>query len=101
VGTGVSLFFIAAGAILTFAVDVNGGDGFNLDAMGVILMIIGLIGLLWSLVVWDDWRPRRRRTYDDDVVVHRDYVEDGVVGRRDVVIDEDVPVRRSVRRVYR
>ncbi len=99
-GTGVSLFFIAIGAILTFAVDTNGADGFNFDAMGVILMVVGLIGLLWSLVVWDDWRPRRRRTYDDDVVVRRDYVDEPVVSRRDVVVDDEVPARRTVRRVY-
>jgi hypothetical protein len=82
VGTGVSLFFIAVGAILAFAIDTN-TEGFNLDAIGVILMIIGLIGLLWSLVLADDWRPGRRRTYDD------------------VVVDEDVPAERTVRRVYR
>jgi uncharacterized membrane protein YccC len=91
VGTGVSLFFIAVGAILTFAVDGN-TEGFNLDAVGVILMVIGLLGMLWSLVVWDDWRPlRRRSSVDDDVVVRRD----------PVVIDDEVPARRTVRRVYR
>ena len=82
-GTGVSLFFIAIGAILAFAIDAN-TEGFNLDAVGVILMVIGLIGLLWSLVLADSWRPGHRRTLDDDVVV-----------------EEDVPARRSVRRVYR
>ena len=98
-GTGVSLFFIAVGAILTFAIDGN-TDGFNLDAVGVILMVIGLLGLLWSLIVWDDWRPLRRR--DDDVVVRRDHVDDDVVVRRDaVVVDEEVPARRTVRRSYR
>ena len=101
-GTGVSLFFIAIGAILAFAVDTN-TEGFNLDAAGVILMVIGLMGLLWSLVAWDDWRPRRR-DYDDDVVVRRNYVDyaddDVVVRRNPAVIEEDAPVRRTVRRVY-
>ena len=82
-GTGVSLFFIAIGAILAFAIEAN-TEGFNLDAVGVILMVIGLIGLLWSLVLADTWRPGRRRTYDDDVVV-----------------EDEVPARRAVRRVYR
>lgn len=106
-GTGVSLFFIAVGAILTFAVDGN-TEGFNLDAVGVILMVTGLFGLLWSLVVWDDWLPARRRDYgrrdyvDDDVLVRRNYVDDDVVVRRDaVVVDEELPARRTVRRVYR
>ena len=94
-GTGVSLFFIAVGAILTFAVQTR-ADGIDLDATGVILMVIGLIGLLWSLMI-NDWRPLRRSR--DDVVV-RDAVDDDVVIRRDpVVIDEDAP--RTVRRVYR
>jgi hypothetical protein len=89
--TGISLFFIAIGAILTFAVH-TAVRGVDLDTIGVILMVIGLLGLLFSLVVWDSWRPRPVRRVDDDIVV----------GRRDVVIDEDPPVRRTVtRRVYR
>jgi hypothetical protein len=80
VGTGVSLFFMAVGAILTFAVETN-ADGFDLDAAGVILMLLGVVGLLWSLIIWDEWRPPRRRRFDD-------------------VVDEEVPVRRTVRRVY-
>jgi hypothetical protein len=100
VGTGVSLFFIAVGAILTFAVDTNATDGFNLDAAGVILMVIGLIGMLWSLIAWDEWPPARRRRYDNDVVVRRDYVDDEPIVRRNVVVDDEQPVRRTVRRVY-
>ena len=100
-GTGVSLFFIATGAILTFAVNTNNSDGFNIDAAGVILMVIGVIGLLWSMIAWDDWRPLgRRRRYDDDVVGRRDYVDEVPVSRRSVVVDDDVPVQRTVRRVY-
>jgi hypothetical protein len=87
--TGVSLFFLAVGAILTFAVDTS-VNGIDLDTIGVILMVIGLLGMLFSLVLWDSWTPRYRR--DDDVVV----------GRHDVVIDDAAPVRRTVtRRVYR
>jgi hypothetical protein len=90
VATGISLFFLAVGAILTFAVDTT-VRGIDLDTVGVILMVIGLLGMLLSLVLWDSWTPRPYRR-DDDVVV----------GRRDVVIDDEAPVRRSVsRRVYR
>jgi hypothetical protein len=88
--TGVSLFLLAVGAILTFAVHTT-VQGVDLDTIGVILMVIGLLGMLFSLVLWDSWTPRPYRRMDDDVVV----------GRRDVIVDEDVPVRRSVtRRVY-
>ena len=88
--TGISLFFLAVGAILTFAVETS-VSGVDIDTIGVILMVIGLLGMLFSLVLWDSWSPRPYRN-DDDVVVDR----------RNVVIDEDVPVRRTVtRRVYR
>jgi hypothetical protein len=91
VATGISLFFLAIGAILTFAVNTT-VNGIDLDTIGVILMVIGLLGMLFSLVLWDNWNPRPYRR-DDDVVVG---------GRRDVVIDDEAPVRRTVtRRVYR
>jgi hypothetical protein len=74
-GIGISLFFLAAGAILAFAVDVQ-ADGANLDTIGVILMIVGGIGLLASMLFWSDDAPmRRRRTYvegDREVVRERE-----------------------------
>jgi hypothetical protein len=88
--TGISLFFLAVGAILTFAVETS-VSGVDLDTIGVILMVVGLLGMLLALVLWDSWSPRAYR--NDEVVVG---------GPRDVVIDDDMPVRRSVtRRVYR
>ena|SRR5688500_3362334 len=51
-GIGVSVFLLAIGAILAFAVDVN-TQGFDLNTVGVILMIVGAIGLFTSFVFWD------------------------------------------------
>jgi hypothetical protein len=88
-GTGVSIFLIAAGAILTFAVETR-AQGVDLDAIGVILMVVGLLGLLFTLVLWDDWQPGRRR---------RDYVDDDVIVRDDPLVVEEGPVvRRTVSR---
>ena len=53
-GMGTSIFLIAVGAILDFAVDVN-TRGFNLHTIGAILMIVGAIGVLLSLVFWSSW----------------------------------------------
>jgi hypothetical protein len=55
VGIGVSLLLVAAGAIL----------------IGVILMIVGLAGLVLSLVFWSSWGgpgyfSRRRETVVED-----------------------------------
>ncbi len=53
-GIGVSIFLIAVGAILAFAVNLT-ITGIELDTVGVILMIVGLLGLLLSLVFWSSW----------------------------------------------
>ena len=63
-GIGVSLILIAAGAILTWAVNAT-VSGIDINAIGVILMVVGLVGLIISLVFWSSWgagAPGRRRT---------------------------------------
>lgn len=54
---GASLFLIAIGAILKFAVTKH-VSGIDLQVVGVILIVIGAIGLLFDLVMWGT----RRRT---------------------------------------
>jgi hypothetical protein len=44
-----SILFIAAGAILTWAVTDN-STGFDLHTIGIILLVVGIIGLIASLV---------------------------------------------------
>ena len=56
---GVSLFLIAIGAILAFAVNVA-VTGINIAVVGVILMVIGLIGMMLSLLFWTSFAPFRR-----------------------------------------
>jgi hypothetical protein len=53
-GISLSILLVAVGAVLTWAVsaDVSGVD---INAVGVILMIVGAIGLLLSLVFWSSW----------------------------------------------
>ncbi len=69
-GLGVSLFLIAIGAILVWGVtgEVAGAD---VDAIGVILMIVGGIGIVLSMLFWSSWGGpgyfgRRRETYVED-----------------------------------
>jgi beta-lactamase regulating signal transducer with metallopeptidase domain len=47
-GIGTSLFLVAVGAILYFAVDAD-LSGIEISTVGVILMVIGVVGLLISL----------------------------------------------------
>lgn len=67
-GIGVSLFLLALGAILAFAVEVT-AEGFNINTIGVILMIVGGLGLLLTLLFWSDSAPlgsRRRTVVSED-----------------------------------
>jgi hypothetical protein len=61
----VSIILVAAGAILVWGVTED-AEGLNVDAVGVILMIVGLIGFLLTLLYWDRWgwgAWRGRRAY--------------------------------------
>lgn len=48
-GFGGSLFLIAVGAVLAFAVSVE-AEGFNLNTIGIILMVVGALGAVLTLV---------------------------------------------------
>jgi uncharacterized membrane protein len=58
---GTGIFLLALGAILTFAVEVDLA-GLNIDVVGIILMIAGIIGILLELTLWG---PRRREVIRD------------------------------------
>jgi hypothetical protein len=75
-GIGTSIFLIAVGAILDFAVSVQ-TNGFNIQTIGVILMIVGVIGLLMSLMFWNSWGGLGSR-------------------RQTTVVEGDAPVSRRV-----
>ncbi|HEY0487774.1 MAG TPA: DUF6458 family protein [Mycobacteriales bacterium] len=68
-GIGASIFLLALGAILAFAVDFN-ISGVDIHVVGWILMVVGVIGLVLTLVVWG---PRRRAA---TVVRESRYVDD-------------------------
>jgi TRAP-type C4-dicarboxylate transport system permease small subunit len=56
---GTSIFLIAVGAILRYAVTAD-VEGINLDTAGLILMIVGVLALLLSLLWMTIWADRRR-----------------------------------------
>jgi Na+/proline symporter len=62
-GIGVSLFLLAVGAVLAFAVADN-VSGVDLVAVGWILMAVGVLGALLSALFWSSWGglSARRRT---------------------------------------
>ncbi|HEU5085158.1 MAG TPA: DUF6458 family protein [Acidimicrobiales bacterium] len=71
-GIGVSLFLLALGAILTFAVEAE-VEGLELETVGVILMVVGALGMLLSMMFWSTWGG-----------VHRRVIHEGPGGRRTI-----------------
>jgi hypothetical protein len=69
-GIGTSLLLIAIGAVLAFAVNLQ-TTGLDLNAVGVILMIVGLLGLVFSMIALEGMfavRPRILPDYYDEHV---------------------------------
>ena len=69
---GTSIFLIAVGAILKWAVTAT-VTGVDVQTAGVILMVVGVIGLIISLLEQLVWADRRRRVAAPDVVREREY----------------------------
>ena len=71
---GGSIFLIAVGAILMYAVDVT-VSGIEIQTIGLILMIAGVVGLLIGLFLLANAGRRRDVVYDDrDVVREREVI---------------------------
>jgi hypothetical protein len=103
---GASVFCLVAGAILTFAVETDSTEGINVNNVGIILMVVGVIGLIAYAMIWG---PRTRRVAPtlqvvDDRRVVQPVVQQPVVQQR--VVREQVvqPVATTTpvveRRVY-
>jgi membrane protein implicated in regulation of membrane protease activity len=57
---GVGIFLMVLGAILAFAVETD-VPGINVNTLGVILLIIGVVVALYSLLFWSTLTPWGRR----------------------------------------
>ena len=60
-GIAVSILLIAVGAVLTWGVTAE-AEGLDINAIGVILLIVGLLGLVLSMIFWSSWGGFHRRT---------------------------------------
>ena len=63
---GFSLFLIAVGAILMFAINVD-VSGVSLYTVGLILLIVGVVGTLMAMLFWTSFAPFARREAQDDM----------------------------------
>jgi hypothetical protein len=71
---GTSIFLIAVGAILRYAVTAS-VSGLSLPTIGLILMIVGIAGLVLSLLYTLAWSPRRGAITRERVVERDPYHE--------------------------
>jgi hypothetical protein len=89
-GLPVSLILIAVGAILAFAVNQDPDPAVDIDVVGWVLLLVGLLGLLLSLLLWERWGPGywgwHRGPSESGAYPRR-----GAPRRRTVVEEEDEP----------
>jgi hypothetical protein len=84
-GIAVSILLIAVGAVLTWGVTAE-AEGLDINAIGVILLIVGILGLVVSMIFWSTWGGVHRRSV---------YVEGGPARRtrgprrETTVVEED------------
>ncbi len=77
---GAGILLIAVGAILRFGISTVSTHGIGVHAIGDILMVVGVLGVVLWLLVWAPWAPRARSRR--------------TVIRREVPPDEVPPTRR-------
>ena len=71
-GLGVGIFLAAVGAVLAFAV-TDTVSGVNIHTVGWILLIVGIVGIVLSMIFWSSWAGPG---YFDEPPPHDD-VDDG------------------------
>ncbi|MGI8651620.1 MAG: DUF6458 family protein [Geodermatophilaceae bacterium] len=86
---GTSIFLIALGGVLAFALDRDVISVVNVHIVGYILMAVGILGLIMSLVI-NSQRSRTQHTVVDD---RRPIIDN----RRPIVDDRRLPPDPPVR----
>ena len=64
---GFSLFLIAVGAILIWAIGVSTVGPVSVFAVGAILFSVGVLGAVLAMLFWTSFAPFRTRKVHEDV----------------------------------
>jgi hypothetical protein len=87
-GLAVSLIVAAVGLILALAVHPTGTHQVDVNTVGWILFLVGLVGFILDLLLWSEWGPgymRRTRV----ATTGPGYPERRVIGGRRTVVEEE------------
>jgi hypothetical protein len=89
-GIAVSLIITAVGLILALAVHPTNPGSVDVNTVGWILFIVGLVGFILDLILWSEWGPGylRRTTVATSGPGYP--VRRGPGTRRTVIEEEDV-----------
>ncbi len=92
-GFAVGLIITAVGFILALAVHPENPGAVNVNTIGWILVVFGLVAFLADLLLWSSRGPGylRRRTYVADGPGYADPAYRGRYPRRRVVEEEELP----------
>jgi hypothetical protein len=85
-GIGASLFLIAVGAILTFGLNQNALGWINIDVIGWILMLVGVLGLVLTTYYWN---RRRTAVVNEHVVTDQPAVRPMPTAREEIYRERD------------
>ena len=86
----VSLIVTAFGFVLALAVHPTHPGSVNVNTVGWILVVFGLIGFFADLLLWSSWGlGYMRRTYVDDRAGYGAYPARRGFGRRRVIEEEE------------
>jgi hypothetical protein len=86
-GIGTGIFLFAVGAIMRFAITVQTA-GVNLRTVGDILMIVGVVGIFFSIIFWSSWGGFNSFGRRQTTVISRP----GTVIDRTTVVDREPPI---------
>lgn len=92
-GIVISLLLAAGGLILALAVHPTNPGSVDVNTVGWILFVVGLIGLVLDMLLWSSWGPgyMRRTQVVDDPYAPRARAYSRPAARQTVVEEEDVP----------
>jgi hypothetical protein len=88
-GLAVSLIISAVGLILALAVHPTGTHQVDVNTVGWILFLVGVLGFIIDLLLWSDWGPGYMRRRTVATTAGPDYPARRVVGGRRTIVEEE------------